>query len=335
MGVNMKFYFAPLEGVTGYIYRNAHHTFFPETVDKYFAPFIVANQKGTWKTREISDLLPENNKGVKLIPQILTNKAEDFIETAKKIEQLGYSEINLNLGCPSGTVVSKNRGAGFLSQTDELNCFLDNITQHAVTKISVKTRIGKYDPDEFFDLLEIFNRYPLEELIVHPRIQTDFYKNKPNLLMFEEAVKTSKHPLCYNGDIVTVSDYLEIKAKFPSVESMMIGRGLLYNPALIREILGAIEMQGSGILKNGIPGSGMQIETLRSMHDQIYVGYQQILFGEKNVLFKMKEIWFYWIKLFENADKYAKKIKKAERLKDYEAVVASLFLECKIMHDKE
>ncbi len=335
MGVNMKFYFAPLEGVTGYMYRNAHHTFFPETVDKYFAPFIVANQKGTWKTREISDLLPENNKGVKLIPQILTNKAEDFIETAKKIEQLGYSEINLNLGCPSGTVVSKNRGAGFLSQTDELNRFLDNITQYAVTKISVKTRIGKYDPDEFFDLLEIFNRYPLEELIVHPRIQTDFYKNKPNLLMFEEAVKTSKHPLCYNGDIVTVSDYLEIKAKFPSVESMMIGRGLLYNPALIREILGAIEMQGSGILKNGIPGSGMQIETLRSMHDQIYVGYQQILFGEKNVLFKMKEIWFYWIKLFENADKYAKKIKKAERLKDYEAVVASLFLECKIMHDKE
>ena len=335
MGVNMKFYFAPLEGVTGYMYRNAHHTFFPETVDKYFAPFIVANQKGTWKTREISDLLPENNKGVKLIPQILTNKAEDFIETAKKIEQLGYSEINLNLGCPSGTVVSKNRGAGFLSQTDELNRFLDNITQYAVTKISVKTRIGKYDSDEFFDLLEIFNRYPLEELIVHPRIQTDFYKNKPNLLMFEEAVKTSKHPLCYNGDIVTVSDYLEIKAKFPSVESMMIGRGLLYNPALIREILGAIEMQGSGILKNGIPGSGMQIETLRSMHDQIYVGYQQILFGEKNVLFKMKEIWFYWIKLFENADKYAKKIKKAERLKDYEAVVASLFLECKIMHDKE
>lgn len=335
MGVNMKLYFAPLEGVTGYMYRNAHHTFFPETVDKYFAPFIVANQKGTWKTREISDLLPENNKGVKLIPQILTNKAEDFIETAKKIEQLGYSEINLNLGCPSGTVVSKNRGAGFLSQTDELNRFLDNITQYAVTKISVKTRIGKYDPDEFFDLLEIFNRYPLEELIVHPRIQTDFYKNKPNLLMFEEAVKTSKHPLCYNGDIVTVSDYLEIKAKFPSVESMMIGRGLLYNPALIREILGEIEMQGSGILKNGIPGSGMQIETLRSMHDQIYVGYQQILFGEKNVLFKMKEIWFYWIKLFENADKYAKKIKKAERLKDYEAVVASLFLECKIMHDKE
>ena len=335
MGVNMKFYFAPLEGVTGYMYRNAHHTFFPETVDKYFAPFIVANQKGTWKTREISDLLPENNKGVKLIPQILTNKAEDFIETAKKIEQLGYSEINLNLGCPSGTVVSKNRGAGFLSQTDELNRFLDNITQYAVTKISVKTRIGKYDPDEFFDLLEIFNRYPLEELIVHPRIQTDFYKNKPNLLMFEEAVKTSKNPLCYNGDIVTVSDYLEIKAKFPSVESMMIGRGLLYNPALIREILGAIEMQGSGMLKNGIPGSGMQIETLRSMHDQIYVGYQQILFGEKNVLFKMKEIWFYWIKLFENADKYAKKIKKAERLKDYEAVVASLFLECKIMHDKE
>lgn len=321
MGENMKFYFAPLEGVTGYIYRNAHQSFFPETVDKYFAPFIVANQKGTWKTREISDLLPENNKNVTLIPQILTNNAEDFIETAKKIEQLGYSEINLNLGCPSGTVVSKNRGAGFLSHTDELDRFLDNITQHAVTKISVKTRIGKYDPEEFFELLEIFNRYPMEELIVHPRIQTDFYKNKPNLLMFEEAVKASKSPLCYNGDIVTVSDFLDIKTRFPSVNGIMIGRGLLYNPALIREILGEIEMQGSG----------MQKETLQSMHNQIYHEYQKILFGEKNVLFKMKEIWFYWIKLFENADKYAKKIKKAERLKDYEAVVASLFLECKIM----
>ena len=138
----MNFYFAPMEGLTGYIYRNAHNAFF-NNIDKYFSPFIVANQSESFKTRELNDILPENNQGIVLIPQLLTNNAKDFIHTSKKIKRLGYNEINLNLGCPSGTVVSKNRGSGFLSKREELDVFLEEIFSQAITKISVKTRIGK------------------------------------------------------------------------------------------------------------------------------------------------------------------------------------------------
>ena len=171
----MNFYFAPMEGLTGYIYRNAHNAFF-NNIDKYFSPFIVANQSSSFKTRELNDILPENNQGLVLIPQLLTNNAKDFINTSNKIKQLGYNEINLNLGCPSGTVVSKNRGSGFLSKTEELNVFFEEIFSQATTKISVKTRIGKDQPEEFYNLIEIFNKYPIEELIIHPRTQKIFIK---------------------------------------------------------------------------------------------------------------------------------------------------------------
>ncbi len=166
----MNFYFAPMEGLTGYIYRNAHHAFFPKGIAKYFSPFIVANQSDSFKTRDINDILPENNQGTVLIPQLLTNNADDFIHTAKRIKLLGYSEINLNLGCPSGTVVSKSRGAGFLAKRAELDLFLEKIFNQAVTRISIKTRIGKESPEEFDELIEIFNKYPVEELIIHPRV---------------------------------------------------------------------------------------------------------------------------------------------------------------------
>jgi len=148
----MNFYFAPMEGLTGYIYRNAHNAFF-NNIDKYFSPFIVANQSEGFKTRELNDILPENNQGLVLIPQLLTNNAKDFIHTSKKIKLLGYNEINLNLGCPSGTVVSKNKGSGFLSKREELDVFLDEIFSKSITKISLKTRIGKDQPEEFYDLI--------------------------------------------------------------------------------------------------------------------------------------------------------------------------------------
>jgi len=144
----MKFYFAPMEGLTGYVYRNAHHDYF-DKVDKYFSPFIFANQSKGFTSRELNDILPVNNQGIVLIPQLLTNHAADFIHTAKKLKQLGYNEINLNLGCPSGTVVSKNRGSGFLYHKEDLDAFLDKIFTQSVTKISIKTRIGKNDPEEF------------------------------------------------------------------------------------------------------------------------------------------------------------------------------------------
>jgi tRNA-dihydrouridine synthase len=313
----MNFYFAPMEGLTGYIYRNAHNAFF-NNIDKYYSPFISANQSGSLKTRELNDILPENNQGLVLIPQLLTNNANDFIHFSKKIKLLGYNEINLNLGCPFGTVVSKNKGSGFLAKTEELDRFLDEIFTQAVTKVSVKTRIGKNQPEEFYELIEIFNKYPIEELTIHPRIQKDFYKNKPNLKVFKEAVILSKNPICYNGDIFTIEDYKEFSADFPGVGSLMLGRGLLANPGLTKNIKTNIKIE-----KN----------VLKDFHDKLYNDYKKILFGDVNVLHKMKGLWFYMISVFSDNEKYAKRIKKAVRLYDYDEAVSSLFREQNVLED--
>ena len=313
----MIFYFAPMEGLTGYIYRNAHNAFF-NNIDKYFSPFIVANQSESFKTRELNDILPENNQGLVLIPQILTNNAKDFIHTSKKIKQLGYNEINFNLGCPSGTVVSKNKGSGFLSKREELDVFLDEIFSKSITKISLKIRIGKDKPEEFYDLIKIFNKYPIEELIIHPRTQKDFYKNKPNLKIFKEALILSKNPVCYNGDIFTMGDYKAFSDDFPSVDTLMLGRGLLRSPGLINYI------RNYNILEKKL---------LKDFHDIIYEGYKRVLSGDRNVLFRMKELWFYMIPMFSDNATYAKKIKKSERLYDYDDAVSSLFREQDVLEN--
>lgn len=315
----MNFYFAPMEGLTGYIYRNAHHTYFNH-IDKYFSPFISANESGSLKKGEIDDLAPENNQGLVLIPQILTNKAKDFILMANKIKTMGYDEINLNLGCPSGTVVAKNKGSGFLAKTAELDAFLYEIFAWGGTRISVKTRIGKDHPDEFIELVEIFNKYPIEELTVHPRIQKDYYKNKPNMEAFKYALSYSKNPLCYNGNIFTIKQYQEFSAEFPGVSSVMLGRGLLVNPGLAKEM-----RNNSKVDKN----------TVREFHDKVYSEYKKILFGDVNILYKMKEIWFYMISMFSENEKYAKRIKKSARLYDYEDAVSSLFREQNLLDNYE
>lgn len=291
----MKFYFAPMEGVTGYIYRNIHHSYFPN-VDKYFTPFIVANQSVSFKTRELQDIKPEHNQGMNVVPQILTNNAHDFIQTSKKIKEFGYDEINLNLGCPSGTVVAKGKGSGFLARKEELNRFLEEVFNANVTKISIKTRIGLDNPDEFQDLMLIFNQYPLEELIIHPRIQKDFYKNTPNLTVFSEGLSTSKHEVCYNGDIFTVNDYKNFIVKYPQVNAIMLGRGIIANPALIQEITS---------------GVGLDKRVLKEFHERLVIEYKRILSGDRDVLFKMKEVWHYWAYMFTDDEKYRKKIRKA------------------------
>lgn len=308
----MKYYLAPLEGVTTYVYRNAYHKHF-HPMDKYFTPFIVPHKEKKFSTREKKELSPENNQGLFVVPQLLTNNAEDFLKTAKDIMQFGYNEINLNLGCPSGTVVAKRKGSGFLAYPEELDRFLDEIYAKADYKISIKTRIGKENPEEFYRLLEIYNQYPIEELIVHPRVQTDYYKNTPNLEMFEEAYKHSKNPLCYNGDIFTKEKYEDFAARFSEIDTIMLGRGIIANPALVNE------MEADESLTK---------ENLLSFHNMIYEEYQRISSGDRNVLFKMKELWFYMANLFPGSDKQMKKIKKSEKLKDYEKVVQALFESC-------
>ena len=308
----MKYYLAPLEGVTTYVYRNAYHNHF-HSMDKYFTPFIVPHKEKKFSTREKKELSPENNQGLFVVPQLLTNNAEDFLKTAKDITEFGYNEINLNLGCPSGTVVAKNKGSGFLAFPDELDRFLDKIFNEADFKISIKTRIGKEKPEEFYRLLEIYNKYPLEELIVHPRVQTDFYKNKPNWDMYENAYKSSVSPICYNGDLFSVNDCYQLEKRFSDTDTIMLGRGIIANPTLVSQLVGRDDYTK---------------EKLLSFHNMIYEEYKKISSGDKNVLFKMKELWFYMAGLFEESEKYMKKIKKSERLKDYDKVIQSLFEDC-------
>lgn len=313
----MKFYFAPLEGVTGYIYRNAYNKCFKKA-DKYFTPFVSPTSNKCFTSRELNDILPEHNKGLPIVPQILTNNSEYFIYTINELKKFGYDEVNLNLGCPSGTVVAKGRGSGFLEHKEELDIFLEEIFSKADIKISIKTRIGKDSPDDFYNIMEIFNKYPLEELIIHPRIQKDFYKNTPNMEVFKEALKCSKNPVCYNGDIFNIDDYTKLTEECPAIDAVMLGRGLIANPGLIDEI------------KNHKTADK---ETLKSFHDEVYKGYREILSGDRNVLFKMKEFWFYMINMFAESDKYAKKIKKAKSAREYEAAITMIFNELRIEND--
>lgn len=307
----MKFYLAPMEGITGHIYRNSYEKYF-HNIDKYFTPFIVPNQSVSLKTKELKDLLPQNNKGLNIVPQILTNNAEGFILTANKLKQLGYEEINLNLGCPAGTVVSKKRGSGFLAYPEELDKFLDEIYKIDNMKISIKTILGKERADEFYKLIEIYNKYPLEELIIHPRTREDFYGNTPNLEVFKDALKLSKHSICYNGDIFTLNSYNKIINEFPEVNKVMLGRGILANPGLIGEI------------KNN---EFANKEIIKMFHDEIFENYTILLNEDKNAMYRMKELWGYMSHIFTNNKKYYKKIKKAQKAIDYKNAVNSLFIE--------
>lgn len=302
----MNYYLAPLEGITTWVYRKAHAEVYGP-LDKYFIPFIEPHEKRAFKTRELQEILPEHNEGICAVPQILTNRAEGFIKLGRALQEYGYREINLNLGCPSRTVVSKNKGSGFLALPEEMDIFLEEIFSKLDMKISIKTRIGKDSPEEFARLLSIYNKYPLEELIIHPRIQTDYYQNEPRMEVFREAWKESKNPVCYNGDLFTRERIEEFKAEFPEVDRVMIGRGIICNPGLI---------SGQNTKKQ-----------FRDFHERVYQGYLEWNMGDTNVLYKMKELWFYQIHLFPDSDRYAKQLKKVQRLSEYYQIVEELFRE--------
>lgn len=305
----MKFYLAPMEGITGYIYRNAYHHVF-HNVDCYYTPFLAPNKHGGFSSREKNDILPAHNTGLRVVPQILTNRADYFIRTAKELQQMGYDEVNLNLGCPSPTVVTKGKGAGFLAVPDQMEHFLEAIYGAVPVDISIKTRIGIADAGEFAELLDLFQQFPVKELIIHPRVQKAMYNGKSDWTAFRLAVQESQHPLCYNGDLFTVTDYQKFCATFPQINAVMLGRGILRNPGLIDE------MQG------GAPASK---QTLKQFHDEILNGYRAVFSGDQPVLFKMKELWVYLLPLLDPEQRYAKKIRKADKISAYEQLIAPLF----------
>ncbi len=300
---------APLEGITTHIYRNAYAGHFG-SIDKYYTPFISLHKEKEFNHKERQEILPENNKGYAVIPQVLTNSSEDFLKAAEKLRAWGYEEVNINFGCPSGTVTTKAKGAGMLGEPERLERFLEEIFEKSPMKVSIKTRLGMDAPDEWPRLLGIYNQYPLQELIIHARVREDFYKNTPNWDAFGMALEESKNPVCYNGDIFTVADYERLTSRFPKLEKVMLGRGIIANPGL------------AGHIRDG---EALDFRKFRAFHDEIYTEYRQLMPGERNTLFKMKELWVYMVHNFPDWEKHAKKLRKANSCAEYEFCVNAMF----------
>lgn len=307
----MELYFAPMEGVTGPQFRRAHHKYF-SGVDQYYLPFISPTRDHIFTPRELRNVGPQANEGIPVVPQLLTKSGEDFIWAAKELGNMGYREVNLNLGCPSGTVVAKGKGAGMLADPSALDGFLETIFSADLggVAISVKTRLGLELPEEFQALAEVFARYPISLLILHPRVREDYYKVPVREEEFEKALPQIHCPLCYNGALVSAEDCARTEKKFPMLQGLMMGQGLIADPALARKARG------------GLPAGR---EELRAFHDELYQGYLRDFSSEKNTVFHMKELWSYFFRLFEGGEKLFKQIKKAQNGRSYESAVDQIF----------
>lgn len=311
----MQYQLAPMEGITTYIYRNAYAHYFGG-MSRYYTPFISPHKDKTLNTREYNEVAPEHNQGIEVVPQILTASTDDFLRTAKELQEMGYTHVNLNCGCPSGTVTTKGKGAGMLDDPRTLDAFLSEVFEKSEVNISVKTRIGIESADEWEDIIKVYDKYPLEELIIHPRVREDFYKNTPNVEVFAKTLEDSHHTITYNGNLFTAIDIQKCKEQFPNLETCMLGRGIIANPGLIQEA------------ENG---KELDKETFRAFHDEVYEGYRSIMSGDRNTLFKMKELWCYMETLFENGSKAAKKVRKADKCTDYEIAVRQLLRDCELL----
>lgn len=301
-----KLSFAPMEGITGHVFRRAFCEFF-EAPDVFYTPFIAPDAVKIFRTRELNDILPQNNEGLKVIPQVLTNRADLFLETARRLKEYGYDEVNLNLGCPSRVVVTKGKGSGFLENPQKLQFFFDEVFSKTDVKVSVKTRIGLCKEEEFDALLLVFSSFPISELVIHPRLQNDYYNGNPRLDVFLKACERYEGAIGYNGDIRTLKDYERMVSLCPKISSVMIGRGLLTDPWLISKI------RGNDFHKD--------TAMLMAFFDRLSSEYLQILSGEKDVVMKLKELLLYEAASFENADKVTKAIKKSNRLTQLRAAL--------------
>ena len=327
----LKVYLAPMEGLTGFSYRNAFDKYFGAgRVEKYFTPFISPNSSMSLMTKELRDIDPANQgDGMKVIPQVLTNKADEFIWTAKKlVTGLGYDEININMGCPSGTVVSKDRGSGILKNPALIDkmlyeIFSDSYIIDSKVKISVKTRLGFADKSEFRDILKVFNKYDLEELIIHPRVRSDFYKNEVDYDSFDYAIRESSNPLVFNGDIFTVKDICYFRERFPNEDKLMLGRGLIADPGLISVLADPFPQKHERDL----------IEDRRRMKlmlDEVLSSYVEIMHPDKNAIHRMKELWCYMEYSFSDCKREIKDIKKAQNIYAYKDAVKVFFNNAKL-----
>lgn len=334
---SMKIAMAPLEGITTYVFRNAYNKYYGG-VDRYFTPFLTASHL---KGRELREVHPDNNKGLDVVPQILANDSEQFLEIARQLAELGYKEVNLNLGCPSGTVVSKKRGAGLLGDIKMLDEFLNGIYEGADkigVQISIKTRIGMEFLSEWEDILSVYIKYPIKELIIHPRLRNEFYKGEVHMDAFRKALnimdasslssadkrasKWGRFHLTYNGDIVDVASYKAVLSEIGDSD-IMIGRGLLMNP----ELANLLQSCDCEVIDSDCVDERPDKKVFKEFIDELVVNYEDEMSGEKQVVQKMKELWVYFAKGLGVSDRRLKELLKVNRLAEYRSIVQMIMSE--------
>lgn len=303
----MKYYFAPMEGLTDMVYRRTHRKYYPG-MDRYYTPFVSPTQNHCFTPRELRELSPENNDGVPLVPQLIGKNDEDFLWAARELAKMGYEEVNLNLGCPSGTVTAKGKGAGFLAYPDKLDSFLESVFSSTPIAISIKTRLGMEQPEEFGPILDIYNRYPIRELIIHPRTKREMYTGNVHLDAFRYAAERTSLPLCYNGNLFTVKDIENFSQQFPAVPAVMLGRGLVADPGLISRT----------------KGYAADLNTLRQFHQELCDGYTSVFGSQASALPRMKAIWSCMLPSFHDGERFRKLLIKAKRWPDFIAVTEQI-----------
>ena len=293
----MRYYFAPMEGITDSIYRRVHHKYFGG-VDRYYMPFLSPTIHRQLTHKEDRELPFADTEQFVAVPQVLTKVAADFLWASSVIAERGYGEVNLNVGCPSGTVVSKGKGSGMLRDLNALDAFLEEVFSQSPLPISVKTRLGLESKDEFPAILEIFNRYPIQELTIHPRVRKQFYSGDVEMDMFRYAFENSKNPLCFNGNINNLQDLSNICAQFPQLDAVMIGRGLIGDPGML------------------CPG-GTDRKALEGFVNELTETYVEVFGGARNAMFRMKENWSFLRHRFEGSDRLWKDLRKTTDLGEY------------------
>ena len=303
----MNYYYAPMEGLTDSVYRREHHRFFGG-VDRYYMPFFSPTIHRALTSREIRELPKAESEVFTAVPQVLTKDPGDFLWAAEVIRDLGYGEINLNIGCPSGTVVAKGKGSGMLRDLDELARFFDSVFPDFPLPISVKTRIGLENPEEFVDILELYNQYPMQELIIHPRVQKQFYDGQVHREWFAYAVEHSRNPLCFNGDIRTSSEIDALQAQYPGLNAVMIGRGLVADPGML--------------------SGSTDIAVLEAFLNALMDNYETEFASCRNALFRMKENWAHLHDRFEGSDRLWKKMRKTTDASEFRRLSAELLHTC-------
>lgn len=309
----MNYYVAPMEGLTDRVWRQAHQKWFggvDNAPARYYAPFLSPPENRVLVKKKMAELAPEANPGVPVIPQLLAKDGALAAWMIGELRKLGYTEVNLNLGCPAGTVTAKGKGSGMLRDPGRLDAFLDGVFSQADGPISVKTRLGVEDPEEFGAILAIYNRYPISELTIHPRVMRQLYRGQADRDAFAKALPQCRMPVCYNGDLMTPEQLHALEAAYPSLSGLMVGRGIIADPALFRQAMG------------GAPASK---EELRGYLDDLYHGYTALFGSAGCAISRMKGHWFYLIHKFQGADKLEKQLKKLREPWEYEVTVNQIF----------